>query len=80
MSNVIEIARGEAECYFNCFTFPRIKLHACTLTRTISLSYCGISLRATMLFHLVSMLFHLYILFHFPHAISIERAIFPIRF
>ncbi len=37
----------------NC-TFPRFMLHACVLTRTISLSYHGISLS----FHLVYVLFH----------------------
>ncbi len=40
--------------YLNC-TFPRLTLHACTLTRTISLSYGGISLS----FYLVTEVFQL---------------------
>ncbi len=40
--------------YSNC-TFPRLTLHACTLTRTNSLSYRGISLR----FYLVTEVFQL---------------------
>ncbi len=40
--------------YSNC-TFPRLTLHACALTRTISLSYRGISLS----FHLVTEVFQL---------------------
>ena len=40
--------------YLNC-TFPRLTLHACALTRTISLSYRGISLS----FHLVTEVFQL---------------------
>ncbi len=45
----------------NCI-FPRLTLHTCALTRTISLSYRGILLS----FHLVTMLCHLVTLFHFP--------------
>ncbi len=40
--------------YSNC-TFPRLSLHACALTCTISLSYRGISLS----FHLVTEVFQL---------------------
>ena len=40
--------------FSNC-TFPRLTLHACALTRTISLSYRGISLS----FHLVTEVFQL---------------------
>ncbi len=40
--------------YSNC-TFPRLTLHACALTRTISLNYRGISLS----FHLVTEVFQL---------------------
>ncbi len=44
-----------ARNYSNC-TFPRLTLHACALTRTISLSYRGISLS----FHLVTEVFQLF--------------------
>ncbi len=40
------------------YTFPRLVLHACAITRTTSLSYRGISLSQ--------------VLFHFPRAISID--------
>ncbi len=58
--------------YTNC-TFPRLTLHACTLIRTISLSYCGISLS----FHAISLS---YALFHFPRAVSIEQLFSPYIF
>ncbi len=45
-------------------------LHACTLIRTISLSYCGILLS----FCAISLS---YTLFHFPSAVSIEQLFSP---
>ncbi len=51
--------------YTNCI-FPRLTLHACTLIRTISLSYCGISLS----FHAISLN---YALFHLSCPVSIEQ-------
>ncbi len=51
--------------YSNC-TFPRLTLHACALTHTISLSYWGISLS----FHLVTEVFQLVMCYF----------IFPVQF
>ncbi len=61
-----------ARNYSNC-TFPRLTLHACALTHTISLSYHVISLSyhvISLSFHLVTEVFQL-----FTHYFT-----FPVRF
>ncbi len=53
--------------------FPRLMLHACTLTRTTSLSYRSISLS----YRSISLS---YALFHFPCVILIEQQFSPYIF